>query len=116
VKGAVLSMLFDELVPFQDHGEDLFLYIRAIPKSRVERPGTMVHDGHGRVRLKVAVHAAPSEGQANQAIVRLLAKELGTAASRIQIVQGQTQRDKTILIRAPDQMLRFRLRNLCLGS
>jgi uncharacterized protein YggU (UPF0235/DUF167 family) len=109
-------VLFESMEPFQRHGADLLLYIRAVPRSRKEGMGSVVADGHGRHRLKIAVHAVPEDGQANLAICRLVAGELDVASSRVQLIQGPSQRDKTLLIQACSQAVEERLRRLCLGS
>lgn len=109
-------MLFESMEPFQRHGSDLILYVRAVPRSRQEGLGNVVEDGHGRHRLKVAVHAVPEAGQANLAICRLVARELELATSRVQLIQGPSQRDKALLILAPTGAEEERLRRLCLGA
>jgi len=48
--------------------------------------------------LRVRVTAAPVDGKANDALVRLLAAALGVPKSRIGIVSGATARDKTVAI------------------
>ncbi len=52
-------------------------------------------------RLKIAVRAAASEGQANRAIAELLARQLGVARSAVTLLQGATQRDKRFAIQWP---------------
>jgi uncharacterized protein (TIGR00251 family) len=54
-----------------------------------------VHDG----ALKVSVQAAPEDGKANDAIMELLKKTLGIKRNQIEILSGQTSRDKKFLIR-----------------
>ena len=44
------------------------------------------------------VTAAPTDGQANEALIRLVAKTLDVAPSRVTIVRGHTSREKTIEI------------------
>ena len=53
-------------------------------------------DGWDGDVLHVHVSAAPAEGKANDALVRLLAKELGIAASRVSIASGTASRLKMI--------------------
>lgn len=45
--------------------------------------------------LKIRVTAPPQAGQANQAIIRLLAHHLGIPASNIRIIQGAYSPQKT---------------------
>ena len=45
-------------------------------------------------RLRVLVTTVPEDGKANQAVIRLLAKSLGVAKSRLSLLRGATSRDK----------------------
>lgn len=49
--------------------------------------------------LKVKVNALPVEGAANDAVIKLLAKELGLKKSQIGLLAGQKSRRKTIIIK-----------------
>lgn len=53
-----------------------------------------VHDG----RLKVAVTAPPVDGEANAAVIELLAKKLGVAKAAVSVVAGATSRRKTMRV------------------
>lgn len=53
-----------------------------------------LHDG----RLKVAVTSPPVDGEANAAVVELLAKRLGVAKSAVEVIAGTSSRRKTIKI------------------
>ncbi len=55
--------------------------------------------------LRVRVAAAPVDGAANAALIRLLAKALGVAASRVTIVSGATGRTKTVEVEGVDEVL-----------
>jgi uncharacterized protein (TIGR00251 family) len=48
--------------------------------------------------LRVRMRAAPVEGQANEAICRLIAKHAGVAYSTVEVVSGETSRTKTVRI------------------
>jgi uncharacterized protein (TIGR00251 family) len=52
----------------------------------------------GRSVLKVRVRAAASEGEANAALVRLLAKTLGVAPRDVRLVAGAASRIKRLEI------------------
>lgn len=47
---------------------------------------------------KVSVKAPPSEGKANEAIVRALAAHFGTSASRVRLVSGARSKRKVFAI------------------
>jgi uncharacterized protein len=52
--------------------------------------------GDGRPVLKARVRAAPSEGEANRALIRLLADALDLAPRAISIATGATARIKRV--------------------
>jgi uncharacterized protein (TIGR00251 family) len=53
-----------------------------------------VHDG----RIKIAVTAPPVDGEANTAVIELVARRLGIARSSVEIVAGTSSRRKTLQI------------------
>jgi uncharacterized protein (TIGR00251 family) len=48
--------------------------------------------------LQVSLHAAPAEGEANDELVRLLAKVLGVRRSAVAIVVGPHSRRKVVAV------------------
>jgi hypothetical protein len=50
-------------------------------------------------RLKISVIAVAEKGKANQAVMALLARQLGLANSQLEIVSGQTSSIKKVLVR-----------------
>ena len=76
--------------------EGLLLTVRVIPRStRDEIVGT-----HGDA-LKIRLNAPPVDGKANGRLMRFLGERLGVPLSRIQIVRGQTGREKQVLGPSP---------------
>jgi uncharacterized protein (TIGR00251 family) len=63
------------------------------PRASRAKIGPM-HDG----RIKIAVTAPPVDGEANAAVIELLAKRLGIARGSIEVVAGASSRRKTIKI------------------
>ncbi|MBL0217304.1 MAG: YggU family protein [Myxococcales bacterium] len=53
-----------------------------------------IHDG----RLKVSVTAPPVDGEANAAVIELLAKSLGVSRGSVEVVAGASSRRKTVRI------------------
>jgi len=49
-------------------------------------------------RLCVRVTAAPAEGKANDAVVRVIARALGVARQRVTIESGARSRTKTVAV------------------
>jgi uncharacterized protein (TIGR00251 family) len=63
------------------------------PRASRARIGPM-HDG----RLKIAVTAPPVDGEANAAVIELLARQLGIARGDIAVIAGAGSRRKTLQI------------------
>jgi uncharacterized protein (TIGR00251 family) len=53
--------------------------------------------------LRVRVRAAPVEGQANEAVCRLIAKAVGVPYTAVEVTSGGTSRTKTVRITGLDQ-------------
>ena len=70
------------------------LNIRLTPKAKKDQIGP-IHDD----RLKISVTSPPVEGKANKHLIRILSKKTGVAKSSIEIVSGETAREKTVLFR-----------------
>jgi uncharacterized protein (TIGR00251 family) len=82
------------MVRLQESKKGLTFDIHVIPHaSRAEIAG--VQEG----ALKVKVTAPPVEGAANEACIRLLAKELGLKKSQMEISSGAKSRKKTVMIK-----------------
>lgn len=48
--------------------------------------------------LRARVTAPPVDGQANTALIKLVAKSLGVPKSRVTLLRGQTARDKVVRV------------------
>ncbi|HET9458494.1 MAG TPA: DUF167 domain-containing protein [Sphingomicrobium sp.] len=70
--------------------------IRVTPRSAKPGIGGWRTGADGREELEVRVSEAPTDGAANAAVVRLLAKALGVPKSSIRILSGETGRHKRI--------------------
>lgn len=49
--------------------------------------------------IRVYVTVVPEDGRANAAVVKLLAKAMGVAKTRLVLVRGQTARDKVFRLK-----------------
>ena len=72
--------------------------IRLTPKASSDRIGATRLMPNGDQQLAVYVTAPPDKGKANEAMIRLLAKHLGIAPSRLQILRGETSRNKLVKV------------------
>ena len=77
----------------QPHTLGTVLLIRAQPGSRKQG----IVGKHGG-RLKVAIHAAPEKGKANQAVLETLVEALDLKRSQVQLLGGETSQEKKVLI------------------
>lgn len=64
--------------------------VRVKPGAKVEK---VVQSNTG---LTVYCHARAYDGEANAAVIKLVAKHLGVAKSRVRIVRGAKGRDKVL--------------------
>jgi uncharacterized protein (TIGR00251 family) len=71
----------------------LRLRLHAQPGAKRTAVGTE-HAG----RLRIALHAPPVDGKANEELVRHLAKRFGRKRSQVRITAGETSREKTVQI------------------
>jgi uncharacterized protein (TIGR00251 family) len=72
--------------------------VRLTPKGGRDAVDGVETLADGRAVLKVRVRAAPSEGEANAALGRVLGKALGVPPSRVEIVGGATSRVKRVKV------------------
>ena len=82
------------MIAVTDHAEGCVLPVRAQPGAR--RAGVQ---GEQAGALKIAVTAPPQDGRANHALVEELRKALEIKRSQVELIGGQTSRDKRFLIR-----------------
>jgi len=76
-----------------NRGESCTIKVRVQPKSSRNQV-----DGFQDGALRVRVTAAPTEGQANAAVIAILAKTLGVSKSRLEIIRGYSSRDKVVSV------------------
>lgn len=72
--------------------------VRLTPKGGRDAIDGIAQLPDGSWVLKARVSAAPTEGAANHALVRLLAANLGVAPRQITLVGGATSRIKRVLV------------------
>jgi len=82
------------VIELTEHAEGVILPVRAQPGAR--KTGVM---GEQAGALKIAVTAPPEDGRANKALVEVLREALNLKRSQVELVSGQTSRDKRFLIR-----------------
>ena len=75
--------------------DELVLALHVQPGAR----RTALAGAHG-ARLKLALHAPPVDGKANEELLRFLAQTLGLRRAQLRLLAGATSRQKTIAIDA----------------
>lgn len=74
------------------------LAVRLTPGAAADRIDGWDVDAEGRSVLKVRVRARPTDGEANEGLVKLVAKALGVPKSAVAIQRGGRSRTKILEI------------------
>ena len=74
----------------------LFVYIQPAA-SKTEVTGTFGEPA----RIKMKIKAPPQDGEANAEVLKFVSKLLGISKSRVEILRGETSRQKDLLIDLP---------------
>ena len=82
---------------FQKTEYGLIIRIKIIPNSSKNE---LIWENDA---LKVKIMAQPIENKANKALVEFLAKKLKIAKSKIEIIKGELNKEKTLLIHNIDE-------------
>jgi len=93
---------------FEETEAYIILNVRVVPRaSRDDIAGVM-----GDEALKVRIQAPPVEGKANAYLVKFLSKHWKIPRSNIEILSGETGRNKRLRISEPSDQLRSTLRSM----
>jgi len=83
-----------DMIDLSHHPDGVILPVRAQPGA--SKAGIR---GEQNGALKVSVTQVAEKGKANKSLINELAKGLGIKRSQIELVSGETQREKKFLIR-----------------
>ena len=83
--------------------------MRLTPRAGTDRLDGIAAAVDGRPVLKISVKAPPAEGRANDALLRLLAREWRVAQRDLAIVIGATGRSKIVHIAGDPESLARRI-------
>ena len=98
--------------PWQASPEGLRIAVRLTPRGGRDAFGKVEVLSDGRPVLAARVRAAPTEGEANTALIRLVARTLKVSASQVSIAQGATGRVKMVLVEGDGAVLGEALRRM----
>lgn len=99
--------------PWAATADGVILTVRLTPKGGRDSIDGIEVGADGRPVLKVRVRAAPREGEANDALVRLIAKVIGVPLRAVELISGHTARVKRLKIAGPAIALAESLERIC---
>ena len=82
------------------NGNDLFLEVQV--QIKANKNAIL---GEYNNRLKIAITAAPTEGKANEHLIKFFAKHFGVPQNQVEIVKGLRSKLKSIIILNPKKNL-----------
>lgn len=98
--------------PWNVMPDGVVVVVRLTPKGGRDEIEGIERLADGRPVLKARVTAAPSAGEANAALIALVARGLGVPASRIDVAAGRTGRVKRLRVRGDARALTALLEEL----
>ncbi|HVW77999.1 MAG TPA: DUF167 domain-containing protein [Alloacidobacterium sp.] len=81
------------MIQFKESAAGVSFAVRVQPRARRTALAGVL-DG----AIKIALAAPPVDGKANEALIRFLAELLGVSRSAVEIVSGDTSRNKVVRI------------------
>jgi uncharacterized protein (TIGR00251 family) len=84
--------------PLRQGRGGLILALRVTPKSARDEVTGLYRGADGEAALAVKVTAPPDKGKANKAVIALLAAWAGLPKSAFEVVTGETDRRKSVLV------------------
>ena len=85
---------------YQWQGDTLLLTLRVQPRASKDE----IVGPHGEDALKVRITAPPVDGKANQHLIKFLAKAFGVSKGEVDLLRGESGRDKYFAIKTPRQL------------
>jgi uncharacterized protein len=102
--------------PWVAAADGLTVTVRLTPKGGRDAIDGVDKLSDDRPVLKVRVRAAPTEGEANAALVKLIAKALAVPARQVELIAGATARIKRLKIAGNGPALAAALEKLTAAS
>ena len=101
--------------PLDRRPDGLRVRVRLTPNAGRAGVRGLKADAAGVCRVDATVTAAPEEGKANAALVKLLARQWGVAKSDLSVVSGTTDRNKVLMVAGDPDALWDRLNRWVAG-
>jgi uncharacterized protein len=99
--------------PWTAAADGVVIAVRLTPRGGRDAIDGIAQLADGRSVLKVRVRAAASEGEANAALVKLIAKMLGAGVRDVSLVAGANARLKRVKINGAGALLAAALEKIC---
>jgi uncharacterized protein (TIGR00251 family) len=99
--------------PWRIEANGLLIVIRLTPRGGCDAIDGIAQLADGRRVVKVRVRAAASEGEANAALVKLIARSLGVAVRDVSLIAGATARLKRVRVSGAGATLAATLEKIC---
>lgn len=91
--------------PWSATGTGVVVTVRLTPRGGRDALDGIATLADGQAVLKARVRAAPTEGEANAALVALLAKAVDVPKANVGLIAGQTARIKRLAIAGDPEIL-----------
>jgi uncharacterized protein len=98
--------------PWRQAPDGIILDVRLTPRGGRDAIEGIESRADGRIVLRARVRAAPTDGEANTALCRLIGATLGIAPGRVTIAGGATARVKRLRIAGDAAVLIAALRRM----
>ena len=85
--------------------EGLIIRIKIVPNS--SKNDIILEDEF----IKIKITAQPIENKANKALIEFLAKTFKIPKTSIEIIKGETSKEKTVLIKTENEVKRLEITN-----
>lgn len=92
---------------FEESQKGIILRVRLTPNSSCCKINGVFVDPNGDEWLKVSVISVPEKGKANQELIKFLASKLKISKSGLQIIGGELDRYKKILVQADKEQMQI---------
>ncbi len=78
--------------------QQTILFVKVKPNASSNEIAGVLEDADGQTWLKLKVTTVPEKGKANKDVIALLARKLKLPKSVFQIIAGETDRSKKVLV------------------
>ena len=99
--------------PWRIEANGLLVVVRLTPRGRCDAIDGIAQLADGRRVVKVRVRAAASEGEANAALVKLIARSCGVAVRVVSLIAVATARLKRVRVSGAGATLAATLEKIC---